>query len=65
MNVTREDGEIRLEITHIVEAWLSGELENNGLLVRGLSERESNFHWIRDGRYDGSNAKVEILYSRK
>ncbi len=56
--------EIRFDVTAIVRRWAAGEAPNYGFVLKSLSEYKSSFHWIRDGRYDGQDAKLEICYSR-
>lgn len=33
-------------------------------MVKSHTERKSSFSFIKDGRYDGSDAKLRILYCR-
>lgn len=55
---------IRLDVTEIVKRWSKGETPNYGFVMKSLAEDKSTYHWIRDGRYDGADAKLEIYYSR-
>lgn len=56
--------EARIDVTEIVRQWVSGSLPNHGFVVKAFEEDKSAIHWIRDARYDGRDAKLEILYSR-
>jgi hypothetical protein len=65
VTVTQESAEIRFDITPIVEMWLKGQMPNRGLVVRALSEEKSTFQLTQTGIYDGANARLEIMYSRR
>lgn len=56
--------EVAFDVTQFVRLWQSGALPNHGLVIKSLSENKSTFHWIRDGRYNGQDAKLEVSYSR-
>jgi hypothetical protein len=64
LDTSAVDTEIHLDITEFVRLWRSGVLPNYGLVIKSLSENKSTFHWIRDGRYNGQDAKLEVTYSR-
>lgn len=62
---TQPGDEIRIEVTHLLRRWLKGEAPNYGLVLKTLTEgSRSTFHWIRDGRYGGGDAKLVIHYTR-
>lgn len=65
MNSTEPEAEVIIDVTEIVRRWTSGDMPNYGLVLKSLSEDKSIFQLIRDGRYSGNDAKVEIWYSRK
>jgi len=60
---TRESVEITIDVTAMVQRWLSGELPNHGVVLKSLSEDKSTYRWVRDGRYDGAHAKLIVHYS--
>lgn len=62
---TEDAIEIAIDVTQFVRLWQAGTIPNRGIVIKTLSEDKSTFHWIRDGRYDGQDAKLEIWYSRK
>jgi hypothetical protein len=64
VSTTEDAYEVRLEITEIVRRWAAEEATNYGVVLKSVAENRSTFHWIRDGRYDGGDAKLVILYSR-
>lgn len=64
LNATKASAEIRIEVTEIVRRWKNREAENYGFVLKSISENKSTFRWIRDGRYDGADARIEILYSK-
>lgn len=62
---TQPGEEVRIEVTHLLRRWMKGEAPNYGLVLKTLTEGgRSTFHWIRDGRYEGGDAKLVIHYSR-
>jgi len=65
VTVTEESAEIRFDITPIVEMWLKGTMPNRGVVVRALSEEKSTFQLMQTGIYNGANARLEVMYSRK
>lgn len=65
VTVTQESAEIRFDITPIVEMWLKGTMPNRGVVVRALSEQKSTFQLTQTGVYDGADARLEIMYTRK
>ena len=65
MLATQPGAEVRIEVTHLLQRWLKGEAENFGFVLKTLTEgSRSTFHWVRDGRYGGGNAKLVIHYTR-
>lgn len=64
LNATKANAEIRIEVTEIVRRWKNREAENFGFVLKSISENKSTFRWIRDGRYEGADARLEILYSK-
>lgn len=63
MATTSEAAEIRIDVTNIVRRWFDGSAPNYGFILKSLSEDKSTFSWIRDGRYGGDDAKLQIFYS--
>jgi hypothetical protein len=62
---TQSGSEVRIEVTHLLQRWLKGQAQNYGLVLKTLTEgSRSTFHWIRDGRYGGGDAKLVIHYTR-
>jgi len=61
---TDSEMEIRIDVTEIAKHWADESLPNHGLVLKSLAESKSTFHWIRDGRYDGNDARLEIHFSR-
>jgi hypothetical protein len=61
---TEDEVEVRIEVTHLLHRWLTDEAPNYGLVLKSVSEDKSTFHWIRDGRYNGGDAKLVVLYTR-
>lgn len=61
---TESDTEIRVDVTEIVRRWALDEAPNYGFVLKSHAEDKSTFKWIRDGRYRGQDAKLEIYYSR-
>ncbi len=60
-----ENGEVRLDITPIIDLWQRGVIENRGVVVRTATEGKSKFQWVRTGTYGGAHARLDIKYSRK
>jgi hypothetical protein len=60
---TAEEIEIRLDVTQFVRLWQTGALANHGVVIKALTEGKSSFQWIRDGRYEGGDAKLVTLYT--
>lgn len=62
---TQSGTEVRIDVTHLLQRWQKGEAPNYGLVLKTLTEGgRSTFHWIRDGRYGGGDAKLVVHYSR-
>ena len=62
---TQSGAELRIEVTHLIRRWLKGQAQNYGFVLKTLTEdSRSTFHWVRDGRYGGGDAKLVILYTR-
>jgi hypothetical protein len=62
---TQSGDEVRIEVTHLLRRWLKGEAPNYGFVLKTLTEgSRSTFHWIRDARYGGGDAKLVIHYTR-
>jgi len=57
-------GEIRIDITTTVRRWISRQSTNNGLVMTFMTDGGVLPTWIRDGRYNGADARIELHVSR-